>query len=150
MSNEEKNINETVGGLDPFLTILVGLRSNPDFQLKTNVPDCNTGDFASALAAIELNMILQVFKAVDLEEVSKLLRMKEIAMLSSVRLLDDNGMPGLPAEKIAEIKKFFNIEEIERLIVEEKRKDEENKKQQEKQKSQAKPKDMNNMKKIDL
>lgn len=144
---EEKLEKETVGELSPFITFLVGLRDNPDFQMKTNVVDCNIGDFAASLAAIELNMMLQTFKVGGLEAIEKLLKTKEICVLSSARLLPDEGNEHLSKEEISEFKEFLGIPKLEELI---KQKREESKSKETKETSKSVDLKDKKIKKIDL
>lgn len=113
--------DEIVGELPPFITFLVGLRENPAYEVKTNVVGANVGDFANAIAAIELNTILQIFKVGGLEEVDKYQRVKEIMLIQAARLLPDEGNGVLTKEDVETIKKYFRIDVVEQQLEEIKR-----------------------------
>lgn len=111
--NKQKEIN--------FIGFLTGLRGDTDFQVQTNIKDITVGDYAEALAQIEANVILLMFKSGGINILAQAFAAKDTILMGLIKSIEGHEEDyGLSKEDYSNIKIFFGINEIEKKIEENK------------------------------
>lgn len=116
MSNEKQEQKEI-----NFIGFLTGLRGDTDFQVQTNIKDITVADYSEALAQIEGNVLMKLFKNGGIETVAQAFVLKDTILMGLIKSIEGHlDYYGLTEEEYASIKTFFGIENIEKAIEENK------------------------------
>ena len=100
-----------------WMSLIIGLRGDAIYECKTNVKDTMLTDYIEAAAGIEMNMIVTILKTNNIKSVKTFMKMKELLMLNSVRMIGENfEAAGLTAEQYAELRQHFNVDSVEAML----------------------------------
>ena len=104
-----------------FIGFLTGLRGDTDFQVQTNVNNITVADYSEALAQIEGNVLMILFKNGGIETVAQAFALKDTILMGLIKSIEGHlDHYGLTEEEYSSIKTFFGIESIEKAIQENK------------------------------
>lgn len=109
MNNEQQEIS--------FLSFLVGIRGDADFQVQTNVNGTTIADYIDAVGQIEVNTLLLAFKTGGMECLTQFLQNKEIIILAYIKSLKENlEAYGITEEQYEQLEIFFGLKQLEETI----------------------------------
>lgn len=100
-----------------WMSFIVGVRGDAIYECKSNIDPTTLTDYIEASAGIDMNVAVNILKTNGIEAVETFFKMKEILVLNSVRLMQDQlDNLDITTEQYDQLRNFFGIDRIEAML----------------------------------